>query len=333
MTTEERPEGAEDDDVEATTPQKRATPEDALASISLDGPLRPDEVLPVAQSYSSRIAASSISSEDLEKKRAEGAAAGGKKPFYLAAGEEEAKPILPEGFRALCADYLLQVGYKYETNPKEPSKIMVHVSFCNTSKSEMIAHISIEVPDNDKACLVHNPRIEKPTIALKPGQQAVHKLLFVLKDTDGGYVVNGTFHYEHKKQRGAVGSKDVPFQVPFPSALFVEPTEITKEALAQIIKGSASTLTAVTVPVSVPKKSGAAAGLIDTITGSVVHVASVVGTSGRSLYYGKTRGTGVHVAMMARDKVQGEGIVSFELKCGSKEVAESLAESIKHFHM
>jgi len=330
MTTEERPEGADDDDTVVTSPsQHRATPEDALANISLDQPLRPDEELPVAQHHVVASAKTPASSPQA-KKSAPGS------PFILGSpsGGAPASMNAPAGMEPLCADYLLQVYYELKTNPKEPHKIMSVLRFQNLSRSEMTARFEVEVPDTPEVCLVHNARIEKPSIALKPGQNAPHQLLFTFPTAPvQTIVVKGSFHYMHKKANEKTPKKStMPFQLTIPLSLFVAPMSVTKETLAGIIKGGS--LTAINVQVKVAQsRSSESPALIDHVTKEVLHIDPVQGTSGRALYYGKTTGD-CHVAMMVRDKVGSDGYLQFELKCsGPKTIAESLAAQLRELKL
>jgi len=329
MTTEERPDGADDDEVTtAQTSSRRATPEDALASISLDGPLRPDEELPVQHHH---VVSPSKTTPPPQQKKT------GASPFYLGGeGGKDDSPLTnaPPGMTPLCADYLLQVYYELKTNPKEPLKIMAVLRFQNLSKSEMTARFEVEVPDTPEVCLVHNARIEKPSFALKPGQGAPHQLLFTFPAAPSQKVViKGSFHYMHRKAKEKTPKKStMPFQVNVPLSLFVAPQSVTKEALAGIIKGGS--LTAINVQVKVAQtRSSEVPALIDHVTKEVLHLEPVQGTSGRALFYGKTRGD-CHVAMMVRDKVASDGFMQFELKCsGPKTVAESLADQLRELKL
>jgi len=327
MTTEERPEGAEDDEAAESTPSKRrATPEDALANISLDQPLRPDEELPVAQHH---VVSPSKTAAQAAKKTPGS-------PFYIGGSSSGPAPVLqaPEGMKPLCSDYLLQVYYELKTNPKEPLKIMSVLRFQNLSRSEMTARFEVEVPDTPEVCLVHNARIEKPAFALKPGQNAPHQLLFTFPSAASQtVVVKGSFHYMHKKHNDKSAKKDtMPFQLTIPLSLFVAPQSVTKETLAGIIKGGS--LTAINVQVKVAQsRSSEANALIDTITKEILHLEPVQGTSGHALFYGKTK-SDHHVAMMVRDKISSDGYLQCELKCsGPKSVAESLADELRELKL
>jgi len=326
MTTEERPEGAEDDDSVVTTPQKRSTPEDALASISLDQPLRPDEELPVAQHH---VVTPQKVAPSPQAKKTPGS------PFYLGGeGGSAPAPQAPAGMEPLCSDYLLQVFYELKTNPKEPLKIMSVLRFQNLSRSEMTARFEVEVPDTPEVCLVHNARIEKPSFALKPGQSAPHQLLFTFSAAPSQtVVVKGSFHYMHKKANEKSPKKDaISFEIPIPLSLFVSPVSINKEGLAAIIKSGS--LTAINVQSKVSQsRSSEVPGIIDHVTKEVLHIEAVQGTSGRALFYGKTS-SDCHVAMMVRDKVSSDGYMQFELKCsGPKTVAESLAAELRELKL
>jgi len=330
MTTEERPEGADDDDSVTSTPQKqRSSPEDALASISLDQPLRPDEELPVAQHH---VVTPQKASPSPQAKKTPSS------PFYLgsapAGSASTPGPQAPAGMKALCSDYLLQVFYELKTNPKEPLKIMSVLRFQNLSRSEMTARFEVEVPDTPEVSLVHNARIEKPSFALKPGMHAPHQLLFTFSAAPTQtVVVKGSFHYQHKKANEKAAHKDsISFEIPIPLSLFVSPVTITKEALAGIIKGGS--LTAINIRSEVAQtRSSEAPGLIDHVTKDILHIEPVQGTSGRALFYGKTS-SDCHVAMMVRDKVSSDGFLQFELKCsGPKTVAESLAAELRELKL
>jgi len=332
MATEELPDGADEDDSSVTTPKKdqhRASPEDALASISLDQPLRPDEELPVAQHH---VVKTPAASPQPKKTPAS--------PFYLGGGGGPGSPRAagpagaPAGMEPLCSDYLLQVFYELKTNPKEPLKIMSVLRFQNLSKSEMTARFEVEVPDTPEVCLVHNARIEKPSLALKPGQGGAHQLLFTFPAAPTQkIVVKGSFHYMHKKANEKSAKKDtMAFQVPIPLSLFVAPQSVNKETLAGIIKGGS--LTAINVQVKVAQsRASEVAGMIDSVTKELLHLEPVQGTSGRALFYGKTT-SDCHVAMMVRDKVASDGYLQFELKCsGPKTVAESLADELRELKL
>jgi len=331
MTTEERPDGADDDDVAVAAPTKpRGGQEDALAAISLDQPLRPDEELPVAQHHVVTPTKSTPTTTSAKRTPAS--------PFYLGGGggAEGASPVTnaPEGMSPLCADYLLQVYYELKTNPKEPMKIMSVLRFQNLTRSEMARCFEVDVPDTPEVCLVHNPRIEKPPIALKPGQHAPHQLLFTFSSAPTQtIVVKGSFRYMHKKANEKSPKKEtMPFQLTIPLSLFVSPQSVTKETLAGIIKGGS--LTAINVQVKVAQtRSSEVPALIDQVTKEVLHIEPVQGTSGRALFYGKTT-SDCHVAMMVRDKVASDGYMQFELKCsGPKTVAESLAEQLRELKL
>ena len=240
----------------------------------------------------------------------------------------------PEGMLPLCADYLLQVYYEVKTNPKEPQKVMAVLRLQNQSKVEMAARFEVEVPDTPDVALVHNPRFEKPALALKPGQAGAHQLLFVFAAAPtSSAVVRGTIHYMHKKAKEKAAHREaVPFELAVPLALFVAPVSVSKETLAGIIKGGG--LTAVNVQAKVAAARAAdAPAMIDRVTRDVLHIEPVQGTSGRALFYGKTTG-GCHVAMMVRDKVATDGYLQFELKCsGPKTVAESLAAQLRELKL
>jgi len=337
MATEELPDGADDDDSSLSTPkkdQRRATPEDALASISLDQPLRPGEELPVAQHHV--VKTSSPAASPQQPKKSAPAS-----PFYLGSGGGPGSPRsptalsgAPPGMEPLCSDYLLQVYYELKTNPKEPLKIMSVLRFQNLSKSEMTARFEVEVPDTPEVCLVHNARIEKPALALKPGQGGAHQLLFTFPSAPSQTViVKGSFHYMHKKANEKSPKKDtMPFQLTIPLSLFVAPQSVSKETLAGIIKGGS--LTAINVQVKVAQsRASEVAGMIDSVTKELLHLEPVQGTSGRALFYGKTS-SDCHVAMMVRDKVASDGYLQFELKCsGPKTVAESLADELRELKL
>jgi len=235
---------------------------------------------------------------------------------------------------ALCSDYLLQVFYELKTNPKEPLKIMSVLRFQNVSRSEMTARFEVDVPDTPEVCLVHNARIEKPSIALKPGQSAPHQMLFTFSAAPTQtVVVKGSFRYMHKKANEKTPKKDsVSFELPIPLSLFVSPVSITKEGLAGIIKGGS--LTAINVKCEVAQsRASEAPELIDHVTKDLLHIEPVKGTSGRALFYGKTS-SDCHVAMMVRDKVSSDGFMQFELKCsGPKTVAESLAAQLRELKL
>jgi len=330
MMTEERPEGADDDDTETAAPEKHGNKqEDALASISLDMPLRPDEELPVAQHHVVTPTKLSPASSPQAKKTPAS-------PFYLGApgSPSGAGPQAPAGMEPLCSDFLLQVFYELKTNPKEPLKIMSVLRFQNLSKSEMTARFEVVVPDTPEVCLVHNARIEKPSLALKPGQNGQHQLLFTFSAAPTQTVtVKGAFHYMHNKANEKSPHKDqIAFEIPIPLSLFVSPVSITKEALAGIIKSGS--LTAINVQSKVAQsRSSEAPSLIDHVTKEVLHIEPVQGTSGRALFYGKTS-SDCHVAMMVRDKVASDGYMQFELKCsGPKTVAESLAAQLRELKL
>ena len=339
MTTEDRPEGAaNDDDDSAAAQKKRASrPEDALASISLDMPLRPDEELPVAQHHV--VASAARSPADAGSAAAAASTPGaakkaGASPFMLggSAGAGAAPSVqAPEGMEPLCSDYLVQVFYELKTNPKEPLKVMSVLRFQNLSRTEMVARFEVDVPDGAAATLVHNPRFEKPAFALKPGQSAPHQLLFAFAAAPTEtVVVRGTFHYMHKKANQKTPKKDaIAFELALPLTLFIRPVSVTKETLAGIIKGGA--LTAIKVQKDVPEaRAGDVPALIDRVTKDLLHIEAVQGTSARALFYGKTT-SDCHVAMMVRDKVATEGHLVFELKCsGPSTVAESLAALLRN---
>jgi len=337
MMTEEHPDGADDDDAATITSpsQHRATPEDALANISLDQPLRPDEELPVAQHHVvSPSKAAPTTSQQAKKTNGS--------PFYLGGSSSPtgAAPSVqvPAGMEPLCADYLLQVFYELKTNPKEPLKIMSVLRFQNLSRSEMAARFEVDVPDTPEICIVHNARIEKPTFALKPGQSAPHQMLFTFPSAPNQtVVVKGSFRYMHRKANEKSPKKDtMPFQLTIPLSLFVAPQSVTKETLAGIIKSGtqSNSLTAINVQVKVAQsRSSEAPALIDHVVKDVMHLEPVQGTAVRALYYGKTTGD-CHVAMMVRDKVSSDGYIQFELKCsGPKTVAESLANLLRELKL
>lgn len=337
MTTEDRPEGADNDDDDSAAAQKRASrPEDALASISLDMPLRPDEELPVAQHHV--VASPSKSPADAPAAAAAPSSAKkatGASPFMLG-GSAGAAPSVqaPEGMEPLCSDYLVQVFYELKTNPKEPLKVMSVLRFQNLSRTEMVARFEVDVPDEAAATLVHNPRFEKPAFALKPGQSAPHQLLFAFAAAPTEtVVVKGKFHYMHKKANQKAPKKDtIQFELALPLPLFISPVSVTKETLAGIIKGGA--LTAIKVQKDIPEaRANDVPALIDRVTKDLLHIEAVQGTSARALFYGKTS-SDCHVAMMVRDKVAAEGHLIFELKCsGPSTVAESLATLLRNLKL
>ena len=333
MTAEDRPEGAADDDDDgaATQKQRASRPEDALASISLDMPLRPDEELPVAQHH---VVASPAGKGPADAATTSTTKKAGASPFMLdgSAGAGAAASVqAPAGMEALCSDYLVQVFYELKTNPKEPLKVMSVLRFQNLSRTEMAARFEVDVPDAAAATLVHHPRFEKPAFALKPGQAAAHQLLFAFAaPPTATVVVKGHFHYMHKKAGQKTPKKEaIAFELALPLPLFIRPVAVTKETLAGIIKGGA--LTAIKVQKDVPEARAAdVPALVDRVTADVLHIEAVQGTAARALFYGKTSGD-CHVAMMVRDKVATEGHLVFELKCsGPSTVAESLATILRN---
>jgi len=264
---------------------------------------------------------------------------GKKAAFYLngpagGAGAATAGPQAPAGMQALCSDYLLQVYYELKTNPKEPLKIMAVLRFQNLSKSEMTARFEVSVPDSPDVCLVHNARVEKPALALKPGQGGQHQLLFTFPAAPSKTVVaKGAFHYMHKKANEKSPKKDaISFEIPIPLSLFVSPLSINKEGLAAIIKGGA--LTAINVQSKVAQnRASEVPAMIERVTKELLHIEPVQGTTARALFYGKTS-SDCHVAMMVRDKVSSDGYIQFELKCsGPKTVAESLAAQLRELKL
>ena len=193
--------------------------------------------------------------------------------------------------------------------------------FQNLSKSEMTARFEVVVPDTPEVCLVHNARIEKPSLALKPGQNGQHQLLFTFSAAPTQTVtVKGSFHYMHKKANEKSPHKDeIAFEIPIPLSLFVSPVSITKEALA------GDSLTTINVQSKVAQsRSSEAPALIDHVTKEVLHIEPVQGTSGRALYNGKT----------SSDCHASDSYMQFELKCsGPKTVAESLAAQLRELKL